>query len=38
MGVKLSSDGYPSQKSAEEAGKRALTEFLAALTSEDRRR
>jgi hypothetical protein len=37
MGVKLTDDGYPSQRAAEEAGKRALAEFLAAFTSEERR-
>jgi hypothetical protein len=37
MGVKLTGDGYPSQRAAEESGKRALAEFLAAFTSEERR-
>jgi len=37
MGVRLNGDGYLSQRAAEEAGKRALETFLAALTSEDRR-
>jgi hypothetical protein len=36
MGVRLTGEGYPSQKAAEEAGRRALTEFLAALSSEER--
>jgi hypothetical protein len=37
MGVKLSGDGYSSQRAAEEAGKQALAKFLTALTSEERR-
>jgi hypothetical protein len=37
MGVRLNGDGYLSQRAAEEAGKRALETFLAALTSEERR-
>jgi hypothetical protein len=37
MGVKLSGEGYSSQRAAEEAGKQALAKFLTALTSEERR-
>ncbi|MCK1387577.1 hypothetical protein IVB31_25325 [Bradyrhizobium sp. 21] len=37
MGVKLSGDGYSSQRAAEEAGRQALAKFLTALTSEEQR-
>jgi hypothetical protein len=37
MGVKLIGDGYLSQRAAEEAGRRALTDFLAAFMSEEER-
>jgi hypothetical protein len=37
MGVKLSGDGYQSEAAAEFAGKRALAEFLRALSNEELR-
>ena len=38
MGVRVTGDGYSSQRAAEEAGKQALTEFLHAVASEQKRR
>jgi len=38
MGVKVTGDGYQSQMAADFAGKRALNEFLDALSKEERRR
>lgn len=37
MGVRVIGDGYSSQRAAEEAGKHALAEFLAAVVSEQKR-
>ena len=37
MGVKVSETGFKSQMAAEFAGKRALNEFLDALSKEERR-
>jgi hypothetical protein len=38
QGVKLTGTGYRSQAAAQFAGRRALTEFLAGLAQEERRR
>ncbi|MDI4236990.1 hypothetical protein OZ411_29690 [Bradyrhizobium sp. Arg237L] len=37
MGVRVTGDGYSSQRAAEEAGKHALAEFLLAVASEQKR-
>jgi len=38
LGVKLTGDGYQSEAAAQFAGRRALTELLAGLAKEERRR
>ena len=38
MGVKLTGNGYRSESAAQFAGRRALTELLAGLAKEERRR
>jgi hypothetical protein len=38
MGVKLTGNGYQSESAAQFAGRRALTELLAGLAKEERRR
>ena len=38
LGIKLTADGYQSDTSAQFAGKQALTEFLAELSKEEKRK
>jgi hypothetical protein len=38
LGIKMTGDGYQSDKAAQSAGKRALAEFLLDLAQEEKRR
>lgn len=35
MGVRVTGEGYPSQRAAEEAGRRSLADFLALIASQE---